>query len=53
MTHVEKCPICHGTGEKSGHVEPQYGTPIFQKREEYLRTHCHGCGGKGWIEVSD
>ena len=32
------CPVCNGSGK--------YGAP------EILRD-CHGCGGKGWVEVQD
>jgi DnaJ-class molecular chaperone len=39
MSHAEVCPICHGTGK----------TKIITKDN----TTCHGCGGKGGIEVSD
>ncbi len=40
MVHAEICPVCKGTGKirkKTGYPEP-------------TKT-CHGCGGKGWVEV--
>ncbi len=38
--HSEICPICGGKG-KVKNTEPTAGAEIG----------CHGCGGKGWIEV--
>ena len=38
MSHAEKCPVCEGSGL------PHEGL--------LLETACHGCGGKGWVEVS-
>lgn len=39
MAHAEKCPICYGSG--------RIGV------ERTSRKDCHGCQGKGWIEVDD
>lgn len=44
MAHGEICPICKGTGVVSGN------TPDLTAR--YSIT-CHGCGGLGWITVTD
>jgi len=46
MAHAEKCPVCGGTGkipcaEKCGSTASQD-----------LVT-CHGCGGTGWVTVTD
>jgi len=38
--HSEICPICLGSGKIA--CECGSGTKV-----------CHGCGGKGWVEVSD
>ena len=46
MSHAERCPVCYGSGKytpinggcSSGVPQPQT---------------CHGCGGKGWVEVGD
>lgn len=38
--HGEKCPVCQGEGK----------IPFGMTAE--LRE-CHGCGGKGWVEVRD
>jgi hypothetical protein len=48
MSHAEICPICHGTGKLSAKVEEWVttGGNVGYKT-------CHGCGGKGWIEVAD
>lgn len=32
------CPVCNGTGKYN---------------PGYLENTCHGCGGKGWVEVKD
>lgn len=40
MAHAEKCPICDGSGKKSN-----------PKNMDDTYTKCHGCDGKGWIEV--
>jgi hypothetical protein len=42
--HSEICPICHGKGE--------IGTGQHNTTGETKKT-CHGCHGKGWIEVSN
>lgn len=46
MSHAEKCPICYGKGK----VQETSGFGTSQKKAD--RT-CHGCGGKGWVEVAD
>ena len=43
MAHAEKCPICNGTGNLAKEMYPYEGT----------RQSCHGCNGKGWVEVAD
>ena len=37
MAHAERCPICNGSGK-------------IKKLD--VEETCHGCGGKGWVEVS-
>jgi len=41
------CPVCDGDG--------QLKDAIFEGRETTKITMklCHGCGGKGWIEVAE
>ncbi|MCK5608865.1 hypothetical protein KAR91_43735 [Candidatus Pacearchaeota archaeon] len=46
MAHAEKCPVCDGIG-RTEFVEGGSGTTVRKLQP------CHGCGGKGWIEVSD
>lgn len=41
MPHAEKCPICEGSGKTGKPIPPE------------LQQRCHGCYGKGWIEVKD
>ena len=43
MAHAEICPICHGRGKIKNPMDITAPVEIT----------CHGCGGKGWIEVSD
>lgn len=45
MAHAEKCPICNGVGEIE---DTTYGNATVK-----INKTCHGCGGKGWVEVSD
>jgi len=40
MAHAEKCPVCNGTGR----IENTGSTAVNEKS-------CHGCNGRGWIEV--
>jgi hypothetical protein len=46
MAHAEKCPVCNGKGEifRAGDA----GTNIGDTRSNNV---CHGCNGKGWVEV--
>ena len=41
--HAEKCPICDGKGK----IKKDDFKPLIDSET------CHGCGGKGWIEVQD
>ena len=45
MARAVICPVCGGKGaiEES---EP------YTTTSPYKRT-CHGCGGRGWVEVGD
>lgn len=45
--HAEKCPICGGAGQLQG-INDLSGSAANPP----TRT-CHGCGGKGWVEVRD
>ena len=40
--HAEKCPVCDGEGKIESELRP-----LCEPKE------CHGCNGKGWIEVQD
>jgi DnaJ-class molecular chaperone len=47
--HAEKCPVCDGSGKYCVRNEMQrINDKIGFKRHEET---CHGCGGKGWVEV--
>jgi len=47
MAKAVLCPVCNGSGK-------QYEPP---PQESSAATgnffDCHGCGGKGWVEVSE
>ena len=47
MSHAQSCPICFGKGKiKDPDYNPQLsGDPIM--------VTCHGCGGRGWVQVED
>jgi len=47
MTKAELCPVCNGSGKLS--VVPQYESTANNRYD----VTCHGCNGKGWVEVSD
>ena len=47
MAHAEKCPVCGGSGK----VKAEFNAPGGTAQEGFL--DCHGCNGKGWVEVSD
>lgn len=40
MAHAESCPICWGKGK-------------LEDGEHKGGKTCHGCSGKGWVEVQD
>lgn len=42
MKHAEKCPVCDGSGKYEPNVT---AVPCPQQ--------CHGCGGRGWVEVGN
>ena len=46
MAHAETCPVCKG----SGLVYPEKGRKID---DVTVAQTCHGCNGKGWVEVGD
>jgi len=41
MAHAEICPVCSGTGCTDDGIEPR------------ITVDCHGCNGKGWVEVGN
>jgi len=47
MAKAVLCPVCNGSGTLK--VIPQYQTTANHNYE----TTCHGCNGKGWVEVTD
>lgn len=46
MAHAELCPICKGSGYLTTDYTPTTAGMTTAKP-------CHGCNGKGWIEVQD
>jgi len=47
MSHAQVCPICNGEG-KIPKPKGQWTTSTLENSEI-----CYGCGGRGWVEVSD
>jgi hypothetical protein len=45
-SHAERCPVCYGSGKYTP-INDGYSTAVPQPRT------CHGCGGKGWVELFD
>lgn len=43
MNKAQRCPVCFGRG-KLKESYPGYTSVQLEKV-------CHGCGGKGWVEV--
>lgn len=41
MARAVLCPVCGGSGKKYKNGTYKYGT----------EKPCHGCNGKGWVEV--
>ena len=39
MAHAERCPLCNGTGRVN--------------KQGRSNEPCHGCCGRGWVEVAD
>lgn len=54
MKHAEVCPVCHGNGKIP---QPPFHEilDVALPRDDTGRliVTCHGCGGKGWVEVGD
>lgn len=46
MAHAEICPVCHGIG-RTEYVEGGSSTTVRKSQP------CHGCDGKGWVEVGN
>lgn len=44
MASAEKCPVCDGSGEYR--PPSPHSTIMFPEIRE-----CHGCQGRGWVEV--
>jgi len=45
------CPICYGKGKVRREDAPTNKEVGIVKSVEWKL--CHGCGGRGWVEVSD
>jgi len=53
MAHAETCPICYGSGKFLPRDRYQYfvDNPKAIKMPEPVV--CHGCSGRGWVEIKD
>lgn len=47
MAKAVLCPVCGGSGKFLLLLVPGSTSSVRQEVE------CHGCNGKGWVEVSD
>lgn len=45
---AQTCPVCMGKGKYG----PR-GIIAIGENEGYKEPDCHGCAGKGWVEVHD
>ena len=43
--HAEKCPVCDGEGK--------INQPRPNSIPDHVFVECHGCNGRGWVEVRD
>jgi DnaJ-class molecular chaperone len=50
MSHSEVCPVCKGLGKVFDATIPNYG---ITTSNIYNQATCHGCNGKGWVQVED
>lgn len=44
------CPLCHGSGTE---FNIPRGITWSGRPSDRWKVSCHGCSGKGWVEVSD
>ena len=42
-----RCPVCNGSGVVRQEASPENAGDIS------ITVTCHGCSGKGWVEVSE
>lgn len=47
--HTEICPVCNGAGKYKECTFFGDRTTI----QTYIEKNCHGCGGLGWVTVTD
>lgn len=50
MSHAEVCPVCKGNGKIFDKTIPNCGGTTANI---YNLGTCHGCNGKGWVQVED
>jgi hypothetical protein len=54
MAHAEICLVCKGSGIKPDYVElPPEEKNKFTVTQLREMRNCHGCNGKGWVEVNN
>ena len=51
MAHAEKCPVCNGSGQYRRFPTVEEADNTTAPIDSLPFVGCHGCGGKGWIEV--
>ena len=50
MAKAVICPVCNGSGKLTVRQDYTYQTTSANNNVEVM---CHGCGGKGWVEVAE
>ena len=45
--HAEVCPVCKCSGKYKNYIDCNH-TALT-----YTESTCHGCGGSGWVTVTD
>lgn len=47
MSEAVKCPVCNGSGKVAIDQQGKLDNSVIAKHDK----ECHGCSGKGWVEL--
>ncbi len=53
MAHAVKCPVCEGVGGLIQAIAAEFEDSAAATIASETIKECHGCDGRGWVEVSD